>query len=313
MSEQSQPHDAADFEPHRSFLRGLAYRMLGSRADAEDAVQDAWLRWHAAELGAVENPRAYLAQTVTRLCLDRLKSAQAQREIYVGQWLPEPLVDEAEAFAPSPEAAHELASDLSFAFMRALDRLSALERAAFLLHDVFDVDFAQVAQALGRSEAACRQLAARARANVRAERPRFAVTREDSERLAIAFAQAILQGDTEALARVLAHDATYISDGGGRATAVPRPLVGRELVAKVLIGFARHFVRDQIRGRLARVNGQSGFVFADGEGKVFQAMALELNAQGEVAAIYVQRNPDKLNSIAFAEVATPGIREDLGQ
>src|SRR3569833_1674995 len=144
---------ADDFEPHRRWMHAIAYRMLGSRAEAEDAVQDAWLRWQAADRSAVDNPRAYLSQTVTRLCLDRLKSAQAQREVYVGPWLPEPVCD---AEGLSPDAATKLADDLSFALLLALDRLSPMERAAFLLHDVFDTPFSEIAAMLDRSEAACR-------------------------------------------------------------------------------------------------------------------------------------------------------------
>ena len=287
-------NEAADFEPHRSHLRGLAYRMLGSRADAEDVVQDAWLRWHDADRATVVHPRAFLAQTVTRLCLDRLKSARAQRERYVGEWLPEPVVDEAALFAPGPETASELAHDLSFAFLRALERLSPFERAAFLLHDVFDMPFAEIAHALGRSQAACRQLASRARANVRDSRPRFPVPQEESMRLAAAFADAVRQGDATALASLLAQDAKFISDGGGKVAAVPKPLVGRERVAKAVIGFARGYAPEQLRVRFAWINGLAGFVVADADGRLIQTVAIEPNTEGQIAAIYIQRNPDKL-------------------
>ena len=286
--------EASEFEPYRSYLRGLAYRMLGSRADAEDAVQDAWLRWSGADRAGVGNPRAFLAQTVTRLCLDRLKSASAQRELYVGEWLPEPLLGDTAAFQPGPEAASELACDLSFAFMRALERLSPLERAAFLLHDVFDMDFAEIATALARSGAACRQLAARARASIKKSRPRFKVSAEEGERLAAAFADAVRRGDAAALAGVLAKDATFISDGGGRVAAVPRPLVGRERVAKAVIGFARLYDPGQMSVRRARINGLAGFVVSSADGRPIQTIAIEPDAQGKIAAIYVQRNPDKL-------------------
>jgi len=294
------PGEAAEFEPHRSYLRGLAYRMLGSRADAEDAVQDAWLRWHGADRPGVGNPRAFLAQTVTRLCLDRLKSARAQRELYVGEWLPEPVVDDAAAFEPGPEALSELAHDLSFAFMRALERLSPLERAAFLLHDVFEMGFTGIAAALGRSEAACRQLAARARANVRKSRPRFKVSAKEGERLAAAFADAVRRGDAAALAAVLAKDASFISDGGGRVAAVPRPLVGRERVAKAVIGFARAYDPERVRVRSARINGLAGFVVTYADGTPIQTVAIEPDAQGRIAVIYVQRNPEKLLNVRNA-------------
>jgi len=293
------PADASDdFEPHRRYLRGLAYRMLGSRAEAEDAVQDAWLRWHATDRTTVDNPRAFLSRTVTRLCLDRIKSAQAQREVYVGAWLPEPLVDDATQFQPGPEAIHELANDLSYAFMLTLERLSPLERAAFLLHDVFDMEFREVAAALGRSESACRQLASRARSNVQANRPSFKPTPEEESRLADAFVNAIRDGDVGALARVLAQDATFVSDGGGRATAVPKPLVGNEIIAKAVIGFARLYNPRDYRARAARVNGLPGFVVSTVQGELIQTVALEPDGNGRIKAIYVMRNPEKLRGVA---------------
>ena len=288
---------AEEFEAHRRHLRSLAYRMLGSRAESEDVVQDAWLRWHATDRSVVENPRAFLSRTVTHLCLDRLKSAQAQREVYVGAWLPEPLVDDDTQFQPGPEAMHELANDLSFAFMLTLERLSPLERAAFLLHDVFDMDFAEIATMLGRSEAACRQLAARARAHVRANRPAAKVTEEQTNRLADAFVNAIRDGDIAALARVLAEDATFVSDGGGHVTAVPKPLYGRDIIAKVLIGFARFFSPTQHRMRRARINGLPGVVISTVEGELIQTVALEPDADGAIGAIYIMRNPEKLQMV----------------
>src|SRR5262249_7729931 len=206
----------ADFEPHRQFLSGLAYRMLGSFADAEDVVQDAFLRWSATDHGAVQNPRAFLARIVSRLCLDRMKSAASRREQYVGTWLPEPLV------APPTEP---LADDLSLALLLTLERLSPLERAAFLLHDVFDMDYSAVAETIGRTEAACRQLAARAREHVRDERPRFNATPESRTKLADAFQTALLAGDVEGIARLLADDAVLYTDGGGKRTAALNPIV----------------------------------------------------------------------------------------
>lgn len=286
-----------DFEPHRRRLRALAYRMLGSRAEAEDVVQDAWLRWHATDRSVVDNPAAFLSRTVTRLCLDHLKSAQAQREVYVGAWLPEPLVDDATQFQPGPEALHEMANDLSFAFMLTLERLSPLERAAFLLHDVFDMGFEDVATALGRSAPACRQLAARARANVHANRPTFKVAPDEADRLAKAFVAALSSGDVASLAQVLAAEATFVSDGGGKVTAVPRPIIGREKVAQVLIGFARLYDPNQVRLRRAQVNGLPGFVLSGADG-VIQTFALEPDEHGQIKAVYVMRNPDKLQRVA---------------
>src|SRR5215475_5163401 len=197
----------AAFETHRRALTGLAYRMLGSRAEAEDIVQDAYLRWHAADRTAIEEPRRYLGTVVTRLCLDRMKSARARREFYVGQWLPEPVVDE----AFDDETAGDLAHDISVALMLVLERLSPLERASFLLHDVFGLDFAEVSRALGRSHAACRQLAARGREHIGAGRPRFPASSEDGRRLAAAFHLAAISGDAQALAQMLTHDVVLYS------------------------------------------------------------------------------------------------------
>jgi RNA polymerase sigma-70 factor, ECF subfamily len=287
-----------EFEPHRNVLRALAYRMLGSRAEAEDVVQDAWLRWHAADRASVGHPRAFLSRTVTRLCLDRLKSAQAQREVYVGAWLPEPLVDDGASFQPGPEVLHEMASDLSFAFMLTLERLSPSERAAFLLHDVFDMDFGDISSILGKSEAACRQLASRARANVRAERPAVKVTPAEEARLAMAFAGAIRHGDVASLARVLAEDAVFISDGGGLVNAVPRPVHGNVKVAQVLIGFARFYSLDEHRMRPARINGLPGAVISTISGEIIQTIALEPGDGGVIKAIYVMRNPEKLRLVS---------------
>jgi RNA polymerase sigma-70 factor (ECF subfamily) len=294
----SEPENSHDFESHRSFLRGLAYRMLGSRSAAEDAVQDTWLRWHEADRGTVKNPRAFLAQITTRLCLDRLKSAQAQREVYVGEWLPEPLVDDLESFQPGPEVATELASDLSFAFLMVLERLSLLERAAFLLHDVFDLDFLEIAQTLGKSEAACRQLAKRARDNIRGERPRFTVCQEEATRIATAFGMAVNQGNIAALAAVLAEDAKFVSDGGGKVNAVPKAIVGRDRVAQVVIGFARLIDPANIRIRYVFINGLPGCVMSDTDSNVIQTLAIEPGPNGKISGIYVMRNPDKLQRIS---------------
>ena len=214
----------ASFEPYRRRLVGLAYRMLGSMADAEDAVQETYLRWHEADRDNVSNPRAFLMTTTTRICLDMLKSARARREEYVGPWLPEPVVDTA---ALAPDSRTELAEDLSIALLLTLDRLSPLERAAFLLHDVFDFSFNEVAAALERSEAACRQLAARARAHVRDVRPRGATVPParsgeiDAKhaQLLSAFMAATQSGDLNALTQLLASDVRVVTDGGGKVRA----------------------------------------------------------------------------------------------
>ncbi len=230
MNRDARSTPERDFEPHRRRLRGLAYRMLGSVSDAEDVVQDAYLRWHAADREGVADPGAFLARVVARLCLDRLKAARQRRETYIGPWLPEPVLD---ASAWTPDDAGEIAADLSIALML------ALERAAFLLHDVFDLGFADIAAALGRREAACRQLAARARAHVRASRPRAPADPDAAARLAAGFMEAARSGDATALARLLAEDVAMHSDGGGRRVAARNVVHGRERVARFFVGLAR--------------------------------------------------------------------------
>lgn len=293
------PEDDAtvQFEAHRRTLRALAYRMLGSRAEADDAVQDCWLRWREVDPRAVRNARAYLSQAVTHLCLDRLQSARARREQYVGVWLPEPLVNEAEAFSPGPEAASEYAQQVSVAFMLALERLSPLERAAFLLHDVFDLGFDEIADRLARTPAACRQLAARARKHVRANEVRNEVDGDEAARLLERFASAVVRGDLDGLAAMLADDAQFLSDGGGQVVAVPKPLHGGALIAKVLIGFGR--LADWTTTRIvpARVNGWPGAVVYAADGTALQTMAFRFDRGRHIAAIYVTRNPDKLRHL----------------
>lgn len=279
----------AVFEAERPRLRRLAYRMLGSVTEAEDAVQDAWLRWDRAG-AAAENPRAWLVQTVTRLCLDRMKSARARRETYVGPWLPEPLIEE---IADDPV---ERAEDVSVAFLLALERLSPLERAVFLLHDVFDQDYAEVGRALGRGEAAVRQLASRARAHVRDARPRFSVSPEKSLELAAAFMRAAAAQDMEGLSSLLARDAVLISDGGGKRPAALRPMVGRDDVMLLLRGLAsRGGLARAMTMRPAMINGAPGVIMDLADG--LQTIAFESDADGLLSAIYIIRNPDKLGHV----------------
>ena len=235
---------AATFEPYRRRLLGLAYRMLGSMADAEDAVQETYVRWHGADRDNVSDPRAFLMTTTTRICLDMLTSARARREEYVGPWLPEPVVDTA---ALAPDSRTELAEDLSIALLLTLDRLSPLERAAFLLHDVFDFSFSEVASALERNEAACRQLAARARAHVREARPRGATAPParsgeiDAKhaQLMSAFAAATQSGDLDALTQLLASDVRVVTDGGGKVRAALNVIDGADRAARFLVEVTR--------------------------------------------------------------------------
>lgn len=284
---------AAAFELHRRHLTGVAYRMLGTLSEAEDVVQDAYLRWHAADRDKVENPRAYLSRTVTRLCLDLLKSARVRREQYVGPWLPEPVLDGA---ALTVDAPGELAADLSVALLLALERLSPLERAAFLLHDMFDMDYAEVAKTLDRNEAACRQLAARARAHVRDARPRFPVSQDDGDRITSAFLAAAQSGDASRLADLLAADAVLWSDGGGKKAAALNPLHGADRVARFLAGIAPKGAADILaRARPARINGLPGAIGTDEDGSPW-VVALDCR-DGLVTAIYILRNPDKLRHV----------------
>jgi RNA polymerase sigma-70 factor, ECF subfamily len=293
MSAAADPSVAA-FEAHRSALIGLAYRMLGSRTEAEDVVQDAYLRWHATNHAAIEEPRRYLGTVVTRLCLDRLKSARARREIYVGEWLPEPVVDE----RFDDHGADALAQDISVALLLLLERLSPLERASFLLHDVFGLEFAEVARALGRGEAACRQLAARARVHIEAARPRFPVSRDEASRLATAFQAAMTSGDTVALARLLADDAVLHSDGGGKKSAALNPIRGADKILRFFEGIARKNPELLFSDtRPALVNGLPGFVIRERDGTL-DTVAIEPR-DGRIVAIYLTRNPDKLRHIRF--------------
>jgi len=269
--------------------------MLGSRSDAEDVVQDAYLRFVGAQ--DVRNPEAFLVTIVTRLCLDRLKSAKAQREIYVGPWLPEPVFD---ADSLSADRATELADDLSFALLLALDRLSPLERAAFLLHDVFDTPFADIADMLDRSEAACRQLAARARRTVRDERPApIAAPPGSHARLLHAFAEAAAGGDMSRLIGLLCEDAVLIADSGGHKSAPLNQLLGADRIARFFIGVANKNANRDVRIVPMIINGTAGaLLYLDGEIDHTVSMAID----GErIAAIYLVRNPDKLRHAPAAQ------------
>jgi RNA polymerase sigma factor (sigma-70 family) len=277
------------FEAQRPRLQRLAYRMLGSVAEAEDVVQDAWLRWRKVE-EAVDTPAAYLGRIVTRLCLDRMKSARVRRETYVGAWLPEPLL--------APEA--DVADDLTLTLMLALERLSPLERAAFLLHDVFGVPLGEVATALERDAAAVRQLAARARKHVQAARPRYRVEQAEADRIAQAFFVASRDGDLQALQTMLAEDVVIHADGGGRVPAFRNPIYGLARVLRLYAGLRRKFGEKPVLLRPLTIDGLPGFASID-RGRVLQTTALELK-DGRIATIYIVRNPDKLRHV----VATLG-------
>lgn len=288
---------------HGRNLRALAYRMFGSRSEAEDIVQEVWLRWAEVDESTVQHAGAYLSRLATNLCLDKLGSAAEKREHYVGIWLPEPLVDEEAAWSSGPEAHTEFAQDVSVAFMLALERLSPLERAAFLLHDVFDLDFDEIGRRLDRSATACRQLASRARNHVKADYARREVEEEERERLFSAFSAAVREFDVDALAKILAEDAVMLSDGGGKVSALMRPLHGGAMIAKTFIGFAVLPTSAGWRLQPARINGLPGcLIFDAASGQLIQTIALAPSASepGRIGALYIQRNPDKLRGIPAA-------------
>jgi RNA polymerase sigma-70 factor, ECF subfamily len=275
------------FSQVRRRLFGLAYRMLGSRADAEDLVQEAYVRWHQADHASIENPEAWLVTTTTRLAVDRLRRLKTEREAYVGPWLPEPIVS-----GPSmPGQDLELAADLSLAVMTLLETLAPEERAAFLLHDVFDVDYGQIASVLGKSEAACRQMIHRARERVRGERRRFESTDEAKRALLEKFKAATEAGDEAALLALFTPDVVWTADGGGKTAASPKPLVGIGRVVKLLMGIARQWRIDRVL-EITTVNGEPGLVVRDGS-RVTAVFAFD--AVGDrIAAVYGVINPDKL-------------------
>lgn len=290
------PEDKIDgFETQRSALLRLAYRMLGSMAEAEDVVQESWLRWRKAERDTIDNPAGWLRRVVTRLCLDQIKSARARRETYVGHWLPEPVVD-----APDPDL---LADNLTYTLMLALERLSPLERAAFLLHDVFDTPLDEIAATLDRAPASVRQLAVRARRHVRGARPRYPVDPEEGRRLAHAFFEATRLGDAAVLTALLAEDVSIRSDGGGKVIAFPNTISGIAKVVRLFQGLAQKYGGRAELLDLAAVGGQPAIISRT-DGTV-QATVLALSG-GRITAIYVVRNPDKLGRIGgWATAAGP--------
>jgi RNA polymerase sigma-70 factor (ECF subfamily) len=278
-------------EELRPYLFAIAYRMLGSVAEAEDVVQEAYLRYHASGVEA-DSPKSFLAAVTTRLAIDELRSARVRREVYPGEWLPEPLVDDESIMHA------ETADSLSLTFLHLLEKLSPVERAVFLLREVFDYSYDEISVIVGKSPDNCRQILVRARRHVEEGRRRFDVSLEEREEVARRFVAAWEDGDVEELIELLAPDATVYGDGGGKAPAIRAPLVGAERVAKALVGWAR-LGREQVPGlshRPATVNGDPGLVFEDGEGHTLWVAALEI-ADGVVVAVRSVLNPDKLSHL----------------
>lgn len=283
------PNDEDLFDRLRPRLAAIAYRMLGTRADAEDVVQDAWLRWFRSERDRVESPEAWLVTTVTRLAIDRLRSAKAEREAYVGWWLPEPLVAVEES---TPQGSAELAQELSLALLWVLERLAPEERAAFLLRQAFDHDYAEIGAMLGKTEAAARQMVHRAAQRVQQERPRFEVSREVHRALLQRFVAAARAGDRPALQALLADEVELVSDGGGKVPSFGKILRGPLRIANLYAVLLRRHAVDY---RLASVNGEPGLVrHVDGQLESAQAFVTDGT---RIVAIYTVRNPDKLAGV----------------
>jgi RNA polymerase sigma-70 factor, ECF subfamily len=285
------------YQELRPLMFSIAYRMLGSASEAEDVVQEAFLRYHRESSGgtAIDSPKAYLSTITTRLAIDQLRSARVRRERYVGTWLPEPVVTDAESDAATQA---ETADSLSMAFLVLLESLTPVERAVFLLRDVFDYGYDEIAAVIGRSEQNCRQIAVRARRQVEAKRPRFEADRRRREELARRFFEAVTEGDEEGLLGLLAQDVVAYGDGGGKApAALPHPVYGRERVARLMVGAAARGQQLGVRGAsFVEINGQPGAVFVDDDDLPLVAVTLDI-ADGVVQTIRAVGNPDKLHHL----------------
>ena len=275
-----------DFEEQRPTLQRLAYRMLGSLTDADDVLQEAYLRWSRDERGNVEHPRAYLSALVTRLCIDRRRTIDARKETYIGPWLPEPIVEKA-----APEAQLEAAEAVSLALLVVLESLSPTERAAYLLRQVFDYEYAEIARILGQSEANCRQLVSRAEKRIAERRPRFESTPEETSQITEAFLHSCVTGDLAGLTQLLATDAIMYSDGGGKVLAARAPVYGADRVARFFIGLMKK-APPGLEFRRVSVNGGPGLMVVHA-GEILHVLTLDI-FDGKIAHCYIIRNPDKL-------------------
>ncbi|MBF9068373.1 RNA polymerase sigma-70 factor [Streptacidiphilus fuscans] len=292
------------FEEHRSTLFGIAYRMLSSVADAEDIVQDAWLKWSALDVDRITQPRAYLARTVTNLSLNKLQSATAQRESYVGPWLPEPLVTAPDApVAADAGDVVEQAESVSLAMLVVLETLSPLERAVFLLKEVFGFSFAEIGGMLDRSEAAVRQVGSRARSHVQARRPRYDAPAETRRAATEEFLAACLGGDMNRMMELLAPDVTVWSDGGGKIRAALRPLHGPDNVVRWTLGVLARYLPGQLGVHPVNVNGKFG-VLITADGVADDVLTAELDENGLISEVRLIRNPDKLRHVTVPEAPT---------
>jgi RNA polymerase sigma-70 factor (ECF subfamily) len=285
----------APYERLRPLLFSIAYRMVSSVSEAEDIVQEAFLRIHRAEADGqkIESPKAYLSAVVTRLSIDHLRSARARREQYVGQWLPEPLLTDPE---PDAAAQAETADSLSMAFLVLLESLTPVERAVFLLREVFDYDYGEIAKIVERSEDNCRQLHVRARRHIDEGRPRFEASRQQRDELAQRFLAAAQQGDTDALIELLAADVVVYGDGGGKAPSWPRPIYGRERVSRLLVGVVAQASEHGVSMRPIEINGQPGVMFVDREDRIASVMSVDV-ADGVVQTVRSIINPEKLRHL----------------
>ncbi|UCG26195.1 MAG: RNA polymerase sigma-70 factor [Chloroflexota bacterium] len=292
------------FEEYRPLLFSIAYRMLGSAMDAEDIVQEAWLRYRQTDREEITSPKAYLSTIVTRLCINQLKSARERRESYIGPWLPEPILTgsasgqaltEGTALTITPAQHLSRFDSISMAFLVLLEQLTPAERAVFLLREVFDYDYAEIAAALDKSEAACRQLFSRARKHMAANRPRFESSAGDQERLVKGFLQAVEVGDVEALTGMLAEDVVVWTDGGGKVFAAPEPVYGPEKAARFILG-ARRFAPGPFSVEMAAVNGKPGILLRLESGRVFLVIDMEVEGD-QVRAFHIIGNPDKLRHL----------------
>ena len=286
------------FDRNRPLMFSIAYRMMGSVMEAEDAVQEAYLRWQRASEDEVCSPSAYLSTVVTRLCIDRLRSARVRREQYVGPWLPEPMLGEQ---AQEIGGEVSLEDTLSMAFLVLLESLTPVERAVFLLREVFDYEYAEIASLVGKSEANCRQISRRARQSVAARRPRFESSPQQEERLMEGFLQASLVGDMQALLQLLSEDVTLYSDGGGKTRAALRPIYGADNVARFLTGILKN-IPPGFTVRQSRVNGRPGLVGYFGDGSPQSVVSIEV-AEGSIMAIRLVVNPEKLGNVPRLEHA----------